>query len=75
MKNPFPKLFKEIKWSTPYVLPKTLEKIKSANLKLELLDELIDVDTEKDLHNWINCCSDVNNPVYKFVSGYNRKLK
>jgi rSAM/selenodomain-associated transferase 1 len=70
MKRLLPEIFKDIEWSTSLVLQKTLDKIKSLNLKVELLDELIDIDTEQELNNWMNSSIDLSNPVYKFVSNY-----
>lgn len=43
-----PILFDDIKWSTPAVLPKTLEIIRQKELGLHLLPELNDVDDEAD---------------------------
>ena len=74
MNKPFPELFKEIEWSTSLVLQTTVDIIKSSNLKIELLERLVDIDTEKDLRNWMNFCGDINNPVYKFVSDNHSKL-
>ena len=49
---PCPALFKNIKWSTSDVLPKTLEKASAAGLSVQLLRELADVDTGEDWERW-----------------------
>jgi rSAM/selenodomain-associated transferase 1 len=72
MKRLLPEIFKDIEWSTSLVLQKTLDKIRLLNLTVGLLDELIDIDTEHDLNNWMNSCIDLNNPVYKFVLNYDK---
>jgi glycosyltransferase A (GT-A) superfamily protein (DUF2064 family) len=68
-------IFQDIQWSTSLVLQSTLNKIKSLELKADLLEELIDIDTENDLLNWMNTCNDENNPIYKFVSEYHKQFK
>ena len=68
-------IFQNINWSTSLVLQNTLDKINSLGLKLDLLDELIDVDTKIDLHNWMKIGSDLNNPIYKYLSDYYIELK
>jgi rSAM/selenodomain-associated transferase 1 len=45
-----PDLFKEISWSTEKVLNQTLEKAGRLSLKVQLLDQLRDIDTLEDLH-------------------------
>ncbi len=45
-----PDLFKEISWSTEKVLNQTLEKAERLSLKVQLLDQLRDIDTLEDLH-------------------------
>ena len=45
-----PDLFKEISWSTEKVLSQTLEKAGRLSLKVQLLDQLRDIDTLEDLH-------------------------
>ncbi|PKL89677.1 MAG: hypothetical protein CVV23_04190 [Ignavibacteriae bacterium HGW-Ignavibacteriae-2] len=54
MKKYYPALFDGIKYSTDSVFSKTIEKSKGLNLKLSLLPELMDIDTESDLISWIN---------------------
>lgn len=44
------RLFDNIPWSTPLVLPTTLARAKDAGLSLALLDSCSDVDTVEDLH-------------------------
>jgi rSAM/selenodomain-associated transferase 1 len=68
-------IFHDLNWSTSFVLKNTLDKINSLKLKTNLLEELIDVDTKKDLNSWMKLCNDLNNPIYKFVSDYNKGLK
>ena len=68
-------IFRDIQWSTSLVLQSTLNKIKSLELKAGLLEELIDIDTENDLLNWMKTCNDENNPIYKFVSEYHKQFK
>ena len=45
-----PDLFKEISWSTEKVLNQTLEKAERLSIKVQLLDQLRDIDTLEDLH-------------------------
>jgi rSAM/selenodomain-associated transferase 1 len=45
-----PDLFKEISWSTEKVLNQTLKKAERLSLKVQLLDQLRDIDTLEDLH-------------------------
>ncbi|MBT8379420.1 MAG: TIGR04282 family arsenosugar biosynthesis glycosyltransferase [Ignavibacteria bacterium] len=73
MNNFYPEIFEGIEWSTSTVTQKTLEKINSLNLQSKLLNELIDVDTKKDLDKWVRSCIELTNPVYKFVSNYFQK--
>jgi rSAM/selenodomain-associated transferase 1 len=46
--EPRPALFQTIDWSTDKVLKQTLRRARARNLKVELLRELSDVDTESD---------------------------
>jgi len=46
--EPRPALFQSIDWSTDKVLKQTLRRVRARNLKVELLRELRDVDTESD---------------------------
>jgi uncharacterized protein len=48
LREPRPALFQAIDWSTDKVLKQTLSRARSRNLKVELLRELSDVDTESD---------------------------
>ncbi len=54
MKKIIKELFIDLPWSTDRLLKKTLEIIKSQNLKVSILPELSDIDTESDLNNWSN---------------------
>jgi rSAM/selenodomain-associated transferase 1 len=75
MNKPITEIFHDLNWSTSFVLQNTLDKIKSLELKVDLLNELVDVDTKNDLSNWMKTCNDLNNPVYKYVSDYYKGLK
>jgi len=75
MNRPITEIFHEINWSTSIVLQNTLDKIKSLELKVDLIDELIDIDTKNDLINWMKIRSDLNNPVYKYLADYYKKLQ
>ncbi|MCS6991430.1 MAG: TIGR04282 family arsenosugar biosynthesis glycosyltransferase [Chitinophagales bacterium] len=50
MKQIYPALFKSKKWSSDTVLHATLEDLRSINGSYHLLEELVDIDTEEDLH-------------------------
>ncbi len=54
MKKIYEKLFVDLPWSTDRLLGKTLEIINYLNLRVSILPELSDIDTEIDLNNWIN---------------------
>ncbi len=45
-----PELFEEISWSTEKVLKQTLERAERLSLKVQLLDQLRDIDTLEDLY-------------------------
>ncbi len=45
----YPQLFKDIAWSTPEVLPQSLAKAGAQDLRVALLPEWYDVDTEAGL--------------------------
>jgi len=49
LRRPCPQLFQAIPWSTPEVLPRTLERITEAGLRARLLPERRDVDRVQDL--------------------------
>lgn len=49
LRAPRPALFEEIPWSTAEVLPLTLEKARRLGLRVHLLPQWFDVDTESDL--------------------------
>jgi rSAM/selenodomain-associated transferase 1 len=65
MKKMNAELFEKIEYSTSSVLSETMTKIKELNLYYHLLPELNDIDTEKDLINWLN--HDYSNPIKKDV--------
>ncbi len=54
MKKIYEKLFLNLPWSTDKLFEQTLKIINELNLNLSILPELSDIDTEKDLNNWIN---------------------
>lgn len=49
MKTLHPSLFDNIEWSTPAVLQTTVDRCTRTNLRYKLLEELSDIDEEKDL--------------------------
>ena len=49
MSNFYPQLFEGIDWSTSKVFIQTLEKIRTLNLTVGVLEELVDLDTFKDI--------------------------
>ncbi len=49
MKTLYPLLFDTIEWSTPTVLKATVDRCIQTNLRHQLLEELSDIDEEKDL--------------------------
>jgi rSAM/selenodomain-associated transferase 1 len=60
LKRPYDFLFENIEWSSETVLSKTIYKAEAANLKIKLLDELIDIDTQEDLKNWLEKSNEEN---------------
>lgn len=68
-------LFKETEWSTDEVLPTLLVKIKSLGCQFVMLPELIDIDHEADIKDWM-MSEDVSteHPVAKFFldNGYKK---
>jgi len=61
-------LFEDIKWSTNSVFRSTVKKIEQESLTVKILDELIDIDEQKDLINWsVNIRPDENNFLYKLL--------
>lgn len=77
MKKLYKSFFTGIEWSKDNVLNKTLEKINSLNLSYSMLPELIDIDTEEDLKNWLandseNANSWLKNEIKK---NYTKKLQ
>lgn len=51
-KNVYPALFERISWSTPSVLKTTIERIREEKLSFNLLEELTDIDTTADWHQY-----------------------
>jgi rSAM/selenodomain-associated transferase 1 len=54
MNKYYPLLFDDIKWSSPRVLSETIKKVKANNLSMFILPRLIDIDTGKDLRQWLS---------------------
>lgn len=54
MNKYYPSLFMNIEWSTSTVLDSTINIIRNQGAKLHLTNELKDIDTEKELKNWIS---------------------
>lgn len=52
LRGPQPALFQGIEWGTSHVLRQTLDRATAAGLRVELLRELSDVDTEEDWRTW-----------------------
>jgi len=50
-----PALFAGIPWSSSDTLTATLEAARRANLRVKLLDELVDIDTADDWREWCAC--------------------
>lgn len=46
--RPLPRLFQDIKWSTPEVFAQTLARAREANLRMAVMERLTDVDTLAD---------------------------
>lgn len=53
LRAPQPRLFQNISWSTAAVLSETLEIARSANLRVQLLRSLADIDTEKEWREYL----------------------
>jgi rSAM/selenodomain-associated transferase 1 len=49
LSQPHPELFRDVEWSTPRVLEQTLARAHSAGLRVELLEEMHDVDQADDV--------------------------
>ena len=68
----YPFLFDRIEWGSEQVLNKTINIIKKNKLKLFMLPELIDIDTEQDLKIWMSLTDD-NNEINAFIDSYGIK--
>ena len=55
LRAPQPALFRDMAWSTPEVLAETLRRAQAAQLRVQLLRPLTDVDTETDWNEFLNC--------------------
>jgi rSAM/selenodomain-associated transferase 1 len=79
MKKQYDILFENIKWGTGSVLASTLDVLANNKIEFKLMPELIDIDTEESLNNWMNTKNGwENNPVRKFLNTYfdlNKSLK
>ncbi len=68
-------LFENIKWSSSSVLNRTIEEANKQNLTIKLLDKLIDIDTEKELLEWLAISNKGNenlkNEIKKIITGIN----
>ncbi|MGA9118920.1 MAG: TIGR04282 family arsenosugar biosynthesis glycosyltransferase [Bacteroidota bacterium] len=53
MKAPTKDLFSGIVWSTPAVLPSTIDRIDQAGLRYALLEQLADIDTEESYREYL----------------------
>lgn len=71
MRRHFPALFEDISWSSDRVLAGTLGAIQQQELSYVLLPELIDIDTEEDLHSWLLSAkkSSANYPLFELTRG------
>ncbi len=47
-------LFDDIMWSTDEVFEKTLTRLKENNNSIKILKQMVDIDTEDDLSEWLN---------------------
>jgi rSAM/selenodomain-associated transferase 1 len=68
-------LFENIEWSSSTVLKKTVDAAKKQNLTIKLLDQLIDIDTEKELLEWLAISNKGNenlkNEIKKIITDIN----
>lgn len=75
MKKLYLSLFENIEWSSSSVLSKTVDAAKKQNLTIKLLDQLIDIDTEKELLEWLAISNKGNenlkNEIKKIITGVN----
>ena len=60
MDNFYPYLFDNIKWSRKTVFEETIKTIKKNGLAFNILPELKDIDTEKDLREWLSGTNEEN---------------
>jgi rSAM/selenodomain-associated transferase 1 len=60
LKRPEPRLFRNIDWSTPTVLDRTLQTAKECGLNPCVLPVLLDIDTADDWHRWIESQKESN---------------
>jgi rSAM/selenodomain-associated transferase 1 len=56
-------LFRDVTWSTTKVYDETLSIVEYLGLKVHCLRALDDIDTEEDLHRWLDASSKEGNPV------------
>jgi len=65
-----PFLFEDIEWSSTKVLTDTINKVKENDLHLTMLPGMIDIDTEKDLRQWL-LITKQNNKLTDLIREYN----
>ncbi len=65
----YPFLFDEIEWSKEQVLSDTIKMAGKENLSRFMLPELIDIDTEEDLKEWL-LVSENNNKMTELIDRY-----
>lgn len=68
MKEYYPQIFDEIKWSTNEVLKSTLDKLSKEKIKTKIIDELIDIDTKDDLETWIIENKEKDHPFFNILN-------
>lgn len=71
LKNYFPQIFQNIPWSTNAVLKTTLQILQKNKIKTKIIDELIDIDTELDLRNWLKLKKQKGHPFLNQPELYN----
>lgn len=66
MKRLYSELFTDIPWSTEHVFEKTLKKINEKDCSVAFLPELMDIDTQEDVEQWIRRAA-LHHPVSTFI--------
>lgn len=71
IKKNHPEIFDGLNWSTGEVLSETIKKLNSKKISNTLLQELIDVDTAKNLNEWMELQPNNSlNSVFDYVDHY-----